>query len=354
MFFVDKYTVNNIQDVKYNTSVYERFGIFDDAKLLKMDNMIIAGSESSGKNTFVRMLLTKIYGNDVNNIKQEEFTIKNYGSNAMKVMINMTRYTMYFTPNGNALDKYIIQEIIQDFLSRKDLYLVDTDIKFKTIIIDGFDNLNNHTQASLRRTLEERSKYCRFILVGNNISTLLLPLRRRCVNVLLPVPDDTELLAIGSHINTLESLGLKDSELKRIVNNSQNNVRKLYWMLNMKVMGLDYKVQWHSEIETLCKIIFTVVDQNQVSVTTINKIRQSLGKLFISNLNENDICGEIFKNIYNRILQKYSKVPLKGLELVSNVQTVIASFNYRVQNSTRYILHLEAMILNIMRVLMIS
>ena len=50
---------------------------------------------------------------------------------------------------------------------------LDTEIPFKIIILDEADEMTADAQTALRRIIEDTAKFCRFILIANNISKII-------------------------------------------------------------------------------------------------------------------------------------------------------------------------------------
>ena len=128
------------------------------AKFKKLPNILIHGHTGSGKKTLVKMLLKEIYGDQVENLKQETYTIYGYGNSDSEVTVTQSNYHMIIEPNNSGIDKYIIfgnhdlEDIIRDMR-------IETGILQETIVYDIYDNEDWRSKQleRLKRELESLS-----------------------------------------------------------------------------------------------------------------------------------------------------------------------------------------------------
>ncbi len=85
-----------------------------------------------------------------------------------------------FTLELNASDERGINMVRERVKKFSRFVGLDTEIPFKIIILDEADEMTSDAQTALRRIIEDTSKYCRFILIANNISNIIDPIQSRC------------------------------------------------------------------------------------------------------------------------------------------------------------------------------
>ena len=77
---------------------------------------------------------------------------------------------------------------------------LDTEIPFKIIILDEADEMTSDAQTALRRIIEDTAKFCRFILIANNVSKIIPPIQSRCASFKFTQIDENN---IQNHLKTI-------------------------------------------------------------------------------------------------------------------------------------------------------
>ena len=70
----------------------------------------------------------------------------------------------------------IVRDRIKQFTEHDGMF----DVKFKIVILDEADEMTNTAQSALRRIMEDSAAKCRFVLIANEISRLIDPIKSRC------------------------------------------------------------------------------------------------------------------------------------------------------------------------------
>ena len=105
-----------------------------------LQHLVVYGPKGCGKEYIVENFLKKIYGNiETNDI---EYTITGYSNTKEKVMIKQSKYHILIEPNNNGFDKYLIQEIIQEYAKAENLSIFRYKKLFKVVVINKIDNRN--------------------------------------------------------------------------------------------------------------------------------------------------------------------------------------------------------------------
>jgi replication factor C subunit 3/5 len=317
-----------IDDLEYGTWRYSNF-----------QHLIVYGPSGSGKEYLINKLLEKIYGKLGVELKEVEYTVSGYSNTKTKIMIKQSKHHIIIEPNSNGFDKYLIQEIIQDYAKSELLNILKNRKLFKVVIINKIDNLSYYAQASLRRTMEKYSSSCKFILISDQLSKIIEPIRSRCLMIRVPLPSNEQILETLLHICKKENLVIPWIKLKEIVDNSDNKVNHAIWLLEMYRYGITYEKNWEYIIENIVENIINPENQNNKKLySVIKKIREQFYILFITNIS----TQMIIRKIMIKLLESVENLKLKYF-----IVDITSIFEQRLSQGTRHIIHMEAYIIRL-------
>lgn len=133
-------------------------------------------------------------------------------------------YAKDYTLELNASDERGIG-MVREKVKKFSRFAGMVDVPFKIIILDEADEMTSDAQTALRRIIEDTAKYCRFILIANNISKIIDPIQSRCATFkFTSIPEE-------DMINHLESIAKKEKVksdkkgLKAIYDYSEGDLR---------------------------------------------------------------------------------------------------------------------------------
>lgn len=133
-------------------------------------------------------------------------------------------YAKDYTLELNASDERGIG-MVREKVKKFSRFAGMVDVPFKIIILDEADEMTSDAQTALRRIIEDTARYCRFILIANNISKIIDPIQSRCATFkFTSIPEEDV-------INHLESIAKKEKVktdkkgLKAIYDYSEGDLR---------------------------------------------------------------------------------------------------------------------------------
>ena len=209
-------------------------------KYANFQHLVVYGKPGSSKDFLVNKLLEKIYGKNNIQLNDVEYTINGYGNSKTKVNIKQSKFHIVIEPNSNGFDKYLIQEIIQNYAKTELLNILKYKRLFKIVIINKIDNLSNTAQASLRRTMENYADTCKFIFICDQLSKMIEPLRSRCIEIRVPLPNNIQIINTLLHISNIEKLYLSYHDVNYILKNCNQKIHNAIWLLELKKNGCKF------------------------------------------------------------------------------------------------------------------
>ena len=306
-------------------------------------HLIVYGRSGCGKEYLVNKLLSKIYGKKVVKTEKVEYTISGYGNSKTKVKIKQSKYHIVIEPNSNGFDKYLIQEIIQNYARIELLNILKYKKLFKVVVVNKIDNLSYYAQASLRRTMEKYADTCKFIFISDQLSKIIEPIRSRCLLIRVPLPNKIQIMNTLLHISIKENIELSPLEYHDIISRSENQMNLAIWLLDIKKYGADYMVNWKSLLDKIILLITDIDNYNQLNILKIlNKVKEYFYLIFITNID----TQKVMRNLMFKLLKTQETIYVK-----LNIFEITSMFERRISQGTRHIIHFEAYIIRLLYLL---
>lgn len=357
-FFIDKYRPSkseqkyislNIKDKIYKCPTLSKFDIpffhkdiIKQLKIMSKDNeiphIIFFGQEGSGKQTLINLFLEMLFDETVHNVKDVEYEVLNGGNKKILEKIRQSNYHIEIDPKNNNYDRYLIHDIVKEYVKIKTFKLFKTNRNFKVVLINNLDNSSKYAQTALRRTMEIYNDHCRFIMWCSSLSKVIKPLQSRCVCIRVPSPSKTELFDFLLSIISMEKIKLSIKELCEIVNDADGNIKKPLWFLQSKKYGFippntDYK----KIIKIMVDLMITKDTENIIS------IRTNFFSLTITNISPTVILKDIINLLcYNNKITFDCKQELVKLA---------TEYEYQLIKGRRSVIQFEAFVISAMNII---
>jgi len=362
-FLVDKYIPNdtddifdpdiqNIEELKeiyeansweknlYPNKCYFHKEIFKNLKKISQDDgmphIIFYGNPGSGKKTMINLFLEMIFDKSIYKLDNSKYVVVSSGNIENEVIVKQSDHHLIIEPNNNNFDRYLIQDIVKVYAKKYPLSIFEKNRTFKAVQINHLDNLSYYAQTSLRRTMEIYSKSCRFIMWCYSLSKVIEPLRSRCLCIHVPTQSDDDLIKWMFNIASLEKINLDPYTMHKILTTSNGNLKKILWKMDL------YK--YRKRTNNAYQISMNNLIKEIVANGNIQKIRDYVYNMMITNISSNTII----KDILNIILLNNNDITNQKKMLIINCAS---EYEYRLSKSRRDIIHIEAFIDKIMKIL---
>ncbi len=193
--WVEKYRPTKLSEIVNQTEVIGSL-----QALIKdptdMPHLMFSGSAGVGKTTAALCIARQILG-------------ENYGD---------------YTLELNASDERGIG-MVREKVKKFSRFAGMAEIPFKIIILDEADEMTSDAQTALRRIIEDTAKYCRFILIANNISKIIEPIQSRCATFKFTSIPEEDMINHLENIAKKEKVKTDKKGLKAIYDYSEGDLR---------------------------------------------------------------------------------------------------------------------------------
>jgi len=285
----------------------------------------------------INIFLEMLFDSSVWNRYNVNYKVSSSGNKVNNELIEKSDYHIIIKPKNTNYDRYLIHNVVQDYAKRTGFDAYNTKRKFKVIQIDNLDNFTYYAQTSLRRTIENYSDKCRFIMWCNSLSNVIRPIQSRCICIRVPAPTELELLDYICHISTLEQKQIKLNTVYNIIKNSANNIKKLLWGLELHWLDINNETDYEKSIIMLVNILLGG------KISKIDMFRDIIFKLYITNFTHNQILADIVKNIM--ISDKLNDI------CKIKIMTKISELEYNLIRGRRAIIHFDSIAIAVMNII---
>jgi replication factor C small subunit len=211
---------------------------------------------------------------------------------------------------------------------------LDTEIPFKIIILDEADEMTSDAQTALRRIIEDTAKFCRFILIANNISKIINPIQSRCAVLKFSQIDEKE---ITTHLKTVlkKEKGKADEKgLKEIAEYAEGDLRHAINLLQTAASTGDITQE---SVKAAAGLTKTNDVEDVLKLAVSGKIQDSRNKMIelvkVYGMSESDFLKYINQALFS--------AKLDNLEELSQI---IAKYDYRILVGSNPEIQLSAML----------
>ena len=230
----------------------------------------------------------------------------------------------------------IIREKVKNFARTKSL----GDVPFKIIFLDEADALTPEAQQALRRTMENYSATCRFILSCNYSSKIIDPLQSRCALFRFKLLEKKDIGEVIQRIVEKENLTITPEAMEMIYEGSEGDCRRSINLLqSTSAISPSITAELISTIlsEAKPKDIKVVLDY--AISGDFQRAREKLLDIMLKNsISGQDVIKAIQKEIWNLPIEPEIKVKLtektgeaefriiEGSDPFIQLQALLASF----------------------------
>ncbi len=194
--WTEKYRPRNFSEVKGQKDVVSKVKAFVTQK--NMPHLMFSGPAGVGKTTISLVIAHEMFGDS-------------WHENFLELNASDER----------GID--IIRNKVKDFARTRAI----GDVPFKIIYLDECDALTSEAQQALRRTMENYTQTCRFILSCNYSSKIIDPIQSRCAIFRFKPLDKEHLMHILEHIEKEEKITINDAAKKALIEICDGDVRRL-------------------------------------------------------------------------------------------------------------------------------
>ena len=274
-----------------------------------------------------------LFGKDISTIDIQLKDILNkkfkiiFNKSIISKDINYKYNNVYYEFNMKNIyknDNFI--NVLNDIIICKNYY---SELSYKIIILNQFNNIKISLQNILRVTFEKFRITTIFIIITNNYSNIIEPLKSRCLNLRFPIITSEE----------KRQIIYKNMNLKDITLNIFDNVYNLNNEMSIiEYLKIDKNINYKFPSELLADELLNITRKGLYNKSYHKKIRDIAYRVLKYNVNINTfyyyLCSKILKE---NLLDRY----------IIKIIHILNTSYYNYMRSYRKILILECLFVNL-------
>jgi replication factor C small subunit len=279
--WTEKYRPKDFDEVLGQDDVVKRVSAF--VKEKNMPHLLFSGPPGVGKTTLSLVIARKLFGDSWHN-------------NFLELNASDER----------GID--VIRNKVKDFARTRAI----GDVPFKIIYLDECDALTREAQQALRRTMENYTQTCRFILSANYSSKIIDPIQSRCaVFRFKPLPKQ-DIMKLIKNIAKSEGLDVDPKAESALFDISEGDCRRVENILQ-SAAAISRKVT-EETVYSMASVARPKEVKDVLELAVKGKFLEARAKLLDVMLNYGlsglDVIRQIQKEIYELELDGRKKMEL--------------------------------------------
>ena len=279
--WTEKYRPNRFEELVGQEEIVKRVKSLVNS--LNIPHLLFAGPAGTGKSTLALIIVKELFGLD-------------WKENYLELNASDER----------GID--VVRQKVKDFARTKSI----SKVPFKVIFLDEADALTREAQQALRRTMENFTNTCRFILSCNYSSKIIDPIQSRCAVFRFKLLEKKDIDKRVRFIAEKEKLEVDDKAIETIYESSEGDCRRV---INLMQATASISTRLTSELvstiisEAKPKDVRIVLDY-ALAGDFLNSREKLLDIMLKESISGQDIIKAIQKEIWNLSIEPEVKVRL--------------------------------------------